>query len=110
MQLSKTCTAWGSDDFEQVLKAELAAQAGELPLIKAMEFGSQLGTRAPTVTLLSCTEGDGHLLVKVGVFFTSIIAGCNCADDPTPMDENNEYAEMRVSIDRADGAARVDFA
>ena len=41
--------------------------------------------------LLSASEDAGLLRVKAGIFYTGIIAGCSCADDPTPIDELNEY-------------------
>jgi len=41
------------------------------------------------------------------VFFSAFIAGCNCADGPTPVDEINEYCEIRVEIDRTTAEAQL---
>jgi hypothetical protein len=38
--------------------------------------------------------------VKAGIFYTGVIAGCSCADDPTPVDELNEYCVVQFDIDR----------
>ena len=40
------------------------------------------------------------ILVKAGIFYTGIIAGCSCADDPTPLDEQNEYCELELNINK----------
>jgi hypothetical protein len=37
----------------------------------------------------------------VGVFFSGIITGCSCADDPTPVETQNEYCELLFAIDKA---------
>jgi hypothetical protein len=49
----------------------------------------------------------GQQWVKLGVFYTGIIAGCNCADDPTPIDTQTEYALISLRIDKQ--TAEADF-
>ena len=42
------------------------------------------------------------------VFIISgIIAGCSCADDPTPVDTTTEYCELQLEIDRESAETRV---
>jgi hypothetical protein len=38
--------------------------------------------------------------IKTGVFYTGIIAGCSCSDDPTPLDTQNEYCELIFTINK----------
>jgi hypothetical protein len=57
--------------------------------------------------ILGVAEGSGTISVRAGVFFSAVIAGCSCADDPTPVDEINEYCESRVEIDRTTAEARL---
>jgi len=45
-----------------------------------------------------------HLLSRPG---SRRIAGCACADDPTPEPEFQEYAELDIMIERADGKATI---
>jgi len=40
------------------------------------------------------------LVVRAGIFFGSWLTGCQCADDPTPVDVLPEYGEVTVNIDR----------
>jgi hypothetical protein len=41
------------------------------------------------------------------VFFSGILSGCSCADDPTPVEAQAEYCELAIAIDTASGEADV---
>jgi len=45
--------------------------------------------------------------VKAGLLYAGIIAGCSCADDPTPIDEVTEYCVVRFDIDKATAETKV---
>lgn len=90
--------AWGTPQFGQVLRQELAVQAQRLPLQRALSQGSMVLDAPLTVTLLDARQQDGGVRVKVGVFFQSVIAGCSCADDPTPITPIEEYAELLLTL------------
>lgn len=108
IQLPKTLAAWPGDDFERTFRDELAnLPYGALPLHQAMSLGSQVAERPPRVILLSSKRDAAALTIRAGIFFNSVLGGCSCADDPTPMDENNEYCEMTLVIDPQDGDTRV---
>ncbi|MEZ5541890.1 MAG: hypothetical protein R3F42_07590 [Pseudomonadota bacterium] len=47
---------------------------------------------------------------RAGLFYTGIIAGCSCADDPTPVEEQAEYCVVDITIDRLTGAATIRLA
>lgn len=83
---------------------------GALPLHRALAMGSHVVDHPPQVMLLASQLDDSHLSVKAGVFFKTVLGGCNCADDPTPLDQNNEYCELWFRIDRRSGAAEVTLA
>jgi hypothetical protein len=55
--------------------------------------------------ILGASESDGHIRARTGVFFSGIDAGCSCADDPTPVEAQQEYCELEVDIDQATAAA-----
>jgi hypothetical protein len=59
--------------------------------------------------LLSTEQDERQLIIKAGIFFRSIIAGCNCADDPGPIDTLEEYAEAWFSISRMDGSFSISY-
>jgi hypothetical protein len=107
MHLPESARAWGSTDFVAVLKRELAERKDELPLQQALTGTSTVADEAVTVVLLG-TQADAALIcVKVGIFFGGILAGCSCADDPTPIEPQTEYCELKIEIDRVTGNASL---
>jgi hypothetical protein len=65
-------------------------------------MGDKLGAM-----IISVVDEPARLRVKAGLFYTGIIAGCSCADDPTPVDEVSEYCEVCIEIDRDTTEATV---
>jgi len=107
-QLSKGLYARQTPAFNQVMKEEIESLDAEmLPLQQGLTHGSYAIGENFKVMILSASEVQDALRVKVGVFYKSIIAGCSCADDPTPIDESAEYCELEFTIDRATANARV---
>ena len=47
--------------------------------------------------------------VKAGLAYNGIIAGCSCSDDPTPIDETNEYCEVLFSINKETAETTVEL-
>lgn len=111
--LTRALGSWPGSGFGEAFCAEVEASAAQPPmqrlLIRAMTQGSQLADRAPQVMILSSRQEQDRLKVKAGVFFHSVTAGCNCADDPSPPDEHNEYCELNFVIDTGDGNASVEL-
>jgi hypothetical protein len=101
--------AWKTPAFAATFCREVAQlEHGALPLQQALALGSHVVERAPQVMLLSSESNERHLQIKAGIFFSTVIAGCNCADDPTPVEENNEYCELLFRIDRHTGMTEVE--
>ncbi len=108
LRFNKALDAWGTPDFGAVLKQEIAqADPALLPLQQGLSIGSHATDGPVGAMILKVDEDAGVIRVKAGIFFTSIIAGCSCADDPTPIGENNEYCEMQFDIDRVTGETKV---
>lgn len=107
MRLPDSARAWGTADFAAVFKHELAAHADELPLQQALSGASAVADAAVTVVLLDARADEAIIHAKVGIFFAGILAGCSCADDPTPLEPQTEYCELRVVIERSTGAAET---
>ncbi len=103
-------SAWAQPDFGAVLLAELQ-QTGALigPLQQGIRHGSHALTDDVSLMVLQRSEGDDDLQVKAGLSYFSIIPGCACEADPTPMSELPEYVELRVSIRRTDSAATLEL-
>jgi hypothetical protein len=107
-QLPETLRAWKSPGFEQTVKREIEAlDAAELPLQQGLVRSSHVTEQPFHAMLIDAREAPGVLRVKAGIFYSGIIAGCSCADDPTPIDEQTEYCVLQFDIDRASGRTAV---
>lgn len=108
MRLDKALSAWGMPDFEAALKREIEqVDPRLLPLQQGLSAGSHALAEPVRATLLHVADMEAALRVKVGVFFSSVIAGCSCADDPTPADRLTEYCVVQLDIDKSSGDATV---
>lgn len=108
VQLKRSLQAWNTQQFESVLKEEVGAlDAVELPLQAGLSQGSHVSDTGFSVVLLGVSEIGGHLHVKTGIFYSSVIGGCSCADDPTPVSELNEYCELQLNINMQTAAATI---
>lgn len=105
--LHASLAAWGTPAFADVLKRELAGQASALPLQQALSACSAALDSDIEVMLIGAREESGRIQAKVGVFFSGIVAGCSCADDPTPVAPQAEYCELLLAIDKTTAAAAV---
>lgn len=95
-----------SGTFEKALKHELEnLPAGTLPLEKGTNQGGFVDDSDISVTVISVKQDENSIQAKVGVFFTEIIVGCGCGDEPMP---ENAYCEMLISIDRTTFAAKFE--
>ena len=101
MKLPKTLHSWGQADFKKILKDEIqSVDPTLLPLQQGLSRSSYVSDSALSVVVLNVTEETNFIRVKAGIFYTGIIAGCSCSDDPSPTDEQNEYCELQFSINK----------
>lgn len=107
LSLDHALRAWGTPDFEAVLKQELARQAEQLPLQQGLTTGNYVADAPITVVVNSVAETESVIRVQAGIFYQGVIGGCSCVDDPTPISEINEYCEVQLEIDKASAAASV---
>ena len=106
--LDKALRAWGSPDFKTILKHDIESMdAEQLPLQQGLTTGNYAISNQLTVMINSISEAENHIRVTAGIFYKSVIGGCSCADDPTFINENNEYCEVRLDIDKASAATAV---
>ena len=99
IRLPKCLNAWGTPEFEAVLKREIEQlDAGHLPLQQGLSASSYVTARPFQAMIICAKEEAGLIRVKAGIFYTGVIAGCSCADDPTPVYELNEYCVVQFDI------------
>ncbi len=108
MRLEKSLSAFGTPEFAAALKLELSQLAiHQLPLQQGLSAGSYVIDAPVTVVNISAVDTGEAIGVQAGVFYQGVIAGCSCADDPTPVGETNEYCEIRLDIDKLTALTRV---
>jgi len=108
IRFDQTMRAWGTPEFETVLKQEIAQlDAGQLPLQQGLSTGNYVSDAPITLAINRVTETEKAIHVVAGVFYQGIIGGCSCTDDPTPISEINEYCEVQLDIDRATAQVTV---
>ena len=111
IQLDDALKAWGTPEFRAVLKRELERQDPRaLPLQEGLTFSSHALDDPFGAVVIAATETPGCIHARVGIFYHGLIAGCSCADDPTPVEPQDEYCELLLDIDRTTAATRVTLA
>jgi len=108
MKLTKSMHAWGSEVFAQTFREEIKQlDRAVLPLQQGLTQSSYVSDSEFDVVLLSVDESHDQLRVKTAIMYSGIIAGSCCADDPTPLCEQNEYCELLFVIDKSTAQASV---
>lgn len=108
--LPRSVAANGSDTFKTVLSKEIAELGIKLPLQQGLSCGSFASAEKLQVMILGTSTDHDDIRVSAGLFYTSTIPGCNCADDPTPEEEYSEYCEIEITINRSTAQASIRLA
>ena len=108
LYLNQSKNAWGSANFNQVFKHEIAMlNHTSLPLQQGLTQSSYVSDEPVSAVILNAAINNSLIQIRAGIFYTGIIAGCSCADDPTPQDTQNEYCELLFAIQLDTGATEV---
>lgn len=108
LELSNEINTWDHPDFKATLKQSLETlDPNLLPLQQGLSHSSYVGATPHQVVILTSTDTAAQIEIKCGIFYGGIIAGCQCADDPTPPDECQEYCEVMVRIEKSSGRAEI---
>lgn len=100
LRLDKSLGAWGTPDFDSVFKAETSQMGRHLPLQQGLSKSSYVSDDSIAVVFLSAEERAQTIRVRAGIFYEGVIAGCSCADDPTPMNKMTEHCVVQFDIDK----------
>jgi len=108
IELKKTLFAYATADFNKIAKDEITGiDAVLLPLQQGLSLSSYVGKAPFSITILNVTNDTDTIKIKAGIFYTGIIAGCSCSDDPSPVDEQNEYCELLFNINKTSAETEV---
>lgn len=108
IQFKKILDAWATPALESIFKQEVAElDPGVLPLQHGLTISSQVSEWPVQAMILDLSEDARVVRIKAGIFYRGIVAGCSCADDPTPLAEHNEYCVVQFCIDKHSAEATV---
>jgi hypothetical protein len=108
IRLPHTIRTWNTPTFRETFKHEIEnLDPALLPLQEGLSRSSHVTATPFRAVPLAADHDAGRLRIRTGLFYTGIIAGCSCADDPTPIDEQTEYCVVEFDVDTASGEASV---
>jgi hypothetical protein len=108
LKLTRSLAAWGTKSFAAALKAELEGlDVADLPLQQGLERTSYVTESPFRVSLLGLGERGSTIEARIGVFYAGVVAGCACADDPGPVEEQPEYCELLIEIHKDTADIRI---
>ncbi len=108
IQFFKALQAWGTAEFSNIIKIEIEElDATLLPLQQGLSVSSAVAETQHTVLILAITDDARFIHAKAGIYYSGIVAGCSCADDPTPLNETPEYCVILVKLDKHTAEATV---
>lgn len=97
-RLTRSRDHWQSERFASTLKNEIEKlPPGALPLHEATTQGGHVDDSNIAATILSVSDHGRLIHARVGIFFSEIVGGCNCGDDPVSA---NAYCELHLAIDK----------
>jgi len=108
IKFSAALTEWKTPMFSDAFQTEIEKlDVDQLLLQQALQNGSHASREAMKIIILSSTEDDASIYVNIGVFYSSLIPGCQCDDDPSPMNVENEYCELAFVINKLTAETKI---
>jgi len=87
----------GGDLRQRLTQVLESLPVDALPLIECTTQGGYIDAQSMGVSVLKMTPLEHDWQATVGVFFTEVVGGCNCADEPYRV---NGYGEFILTIHR----------
>ncbi len=110
IRLPELLAAWGREDFQPLLrKAIERLPHHRLPLQQGLRYSSHVSEEPFEAMILNTGETPEAIRATATLFYRGVIAGCSCADDPTPLDTQSESCTLRIRIDKATAEARFEL-
>ena len=108
IKLIESLKHWGSSDFSNVIKNELAELGvNSLSIQDAATPGKFVNDTEMGITVLAMSENVQHINVKIGVIFSETQWGYCCGDEE-PM-VTNAYCEICIFINKNTSHAEFNF-
>lgn len=103
----RTLHDWPHNAGVAAIKADLEAMHPDrLPLHLATTQGGVVEPRGLTASVLRVSRDGDRLHARAGVFFTEVVGGCNCHDDPI---RANGYCVLGIDLDAVSGTVHFEL-
>lgn len=103
----ETARCFGTPAFHAAFQRDIATWAKSVHGLSFLaEQGGQVPPQSIAVTLLAHEADTDRITLRAGVFFTELVGGCSCGDEPF---ETPGYRELTLSIERGSGAVSGPF-
>ena len=101
INLHASLRAWNTPAFTETLAREVEQlDCNTLPLQQGLSQGSVALDDKLDAIIISVSDETGLILAKIGIYYAGMIAGCSCADDPTPDNPTTEYCVIKLAINK----------
>jgi len=112
LNLSLLLPLWGRADFIPRLTHILenlseTDSLAVLPLQQGLTQSSMALTKNIKIILVKCQEAPETYTTTGHIFYYGVVAGCNCADDPSPIEPIPEYCAFSLSINKQNGDSQI---
>ncbi len=108
---TRVLAAIGSPEIDGVIKRELERlDPARLPLQQGLAGTNYAIENKVSAMIIRVTDSNAAVQIRAGLFYTGILSGCSCADDPTPVEAQNEYCEVVVEVDKMTRQVRISLA
>ena len=96
------------DNPKPALRDELRALPDDvLPLQQSLRHGSIALKDELEPLIYACRRTGDDFELDCELFYHSIVAGCQCADDPSPEERLTESVRLLISLRAPDGTAQI---
>ena len=110
IRLLEVLTEWQTPMFADIFQREIKKlDVDQLLLQQALQYGSHAITDGMKIIILSTKDDETCIYVKIAMFYNSMIPGCQCDDDPSSMNVENEYCELLFSINKLSAETKVEI-
>lgn len=108
IKLTNSLKEWGTSAFEKTFKGEVETlDSQQLPLQQGLMQSSHVSDSGFSAVILHSSDTSNTIHVKTGIFYSGVIAGSCCSDDPTPLNEQTEYCEIEFEISKSTAETKI---
>lgn len=111
LHLPRSLADFDSERLSQSLTAELRQSGPDfLPVHLALQHGDYASVDDLQLTILARKQDHEQVYIRCGLFFHSLLSGCNCSDNAEANQLQHEYCELWISINRSNAITSVRLA